>query len=127
MSSDSLKLFGGVSAAARQVLDLRQQQHALIATNLANANTPEFRARQLDFQDVLQEVVREAEAGNVHAGDRVPLLELEPVPWALDGNSVDAEHEAAKMVENKMVYEALVVGVSHHLKLLEFAASNGGS
>ncbi len=127
MAIEGLQLFSGIGEAARQVLDLRQQQHALIASNLANANTPGYRARELSFDEVLKDVVREAEAGNANASDRVSMEEREPLPWALDGNSVDAEREAAKLVENKMVYEALVVGVSHHLKLLEFAASNGGS
>lgn len=125
MSVVGFQLFSGIEDAARQVLDLRQQQHALIAGNLANATTPGFRARELDFDGLLQRVVAEAEAGDRQALEQATLIEHEAPPWALDGNSVNAEREASKLLENKVVYEALVVGVNHHLSMLRFAASDG--
>ena len=40
-----IRLFDGMYNGLEQVLDLRNRQHSLTATNLANANTPGFRAR----------------------------------------------------------------------------------
>ncbi len=120
-----IRLFGGLDDALRQVLDLRQQQMSLISGNLANADTPGYRARELDFANILEGVVRDAEAGDAVAMERVEVIEHLPVTWALDGNSVSAEHEAAKLVANRTVYEALAVGVGKHLALLRYAASDG--
>lgn len=127
MPTLDFRLFGGLDDALRQVMDLRQQQLGLIAGNLANADTPGYRAREMQFAEVLESVVRDAEAGDANATARVEVTERAPVDWALDGNSVSAEHESAKLVENKVIYEALAIGVSKHLGLLRFAASDGRS
>jgi flagellar basal-body rod protein FlgB len=125
MTPTEFRLFGGLEDAVRQVMDLRQAQLGLIAGNLANAETPGYRAKELVFADVLADVVRQAEQGDALAAKRVEITEREPVDWALDGNSVSPEHESAKLVENKLVYEALATGVSRHLSLLRYAASDG--
>ena len=125
MLNTDFRLFSGIEDAVRQVLDLREQQLSLISGNLANANTPGYRARELVFADVLEGVVRDAEAGDSTASRRVSVVEREPVAWALDGNSVSPEHETAKLVENKTIYEALAVSVSKHLSILRYAATDG--
>jgi flagellar basal-body rod protein FlgB len=111
-----------------RVLDLRSRQHSLTATNLANADTPGFRAQVLDFERALEAAV-EAPASSVPgaAPSEPSVIELEAPPWSVDGNSVVAERESARLRGNALVYEAVTKGLSRQLAMLRFAASDGRS
>jgi flagellar basal-body rod protein FlgB len=120
-----IKLFDGMYDGLEQVLDLRSRQHALTATNLANANTPGFKARELDFDTLLSNVMERSVGGDRMEESEIQVHEVELSPWSRDGNSVDPEHETAKMTSNTLLYNAVATGVSHRLSLLQFAASDG--
>jgi flagellar basal-body rod protein FlgB len=118
------------------VLDLRQQQHTLTATNLANADTPGYRAQVLDFDTALLDAMDvgtgprldTAQAGHIAgigSADAPEIVELEAPPWSEDGNSVFAERESARMVSNQLVYTGVATGLARHLALLRYAASDG--
>lgn len=114
-------LTDGVHAA----LDLRHKQHVVTTTNLANADTPGYLARQIPFEALLAGAVAAGEAG--YAPVEPEYLTLQAPPGTLDGNSVSAEREAVRLTENSLVYNALTTGLSRHLDMLRFAASNGRS
>ena len=108
-----------------QVLDLRSRQHTLTAVNLANADTPGFLAREINFESLLQDVMEQAMDGEPLQEDSIPIQELEAPPWVRDGNSVNAERESAKMASNSLLYNAVTTGLNRKLSLLRFAASDG--
>ena len=122
-----------IFSGLQQVLDLRQQQHTLTASNLANADTPGFKAQAIDFSDILSDVFRSA--GNVrrtraqHLGapnaHNMEIQELEAPPWSVDGNSVVAERETARLQENSLMYSAVSTGLSRRLAMLKYAANDG--
>jgi flagellar basal-body rod protein FlgB len=92
----------GVHAAA---LQLRQQRTELLAANLANADTPGYQARDLDFGSALAAAERAGASRNAfdmqaHLRYRVPLAP------ALDGNTVDPQLEQAAFAENAVRYQA---------------------
>ncbi len=130
-------LFDPLTAGLEKVLDLRVQQHALTATNLANADTPGFKARMLDFEDVLSQVIRSDDGdltmARTHAGHLggagaavdPEVVELEPAPWSEDDNSVQLERETARLTANALLYRGVTRGLSKRLALLKFAASDG--
>jgi flagellar basal-body rod protein FlgB len=119
------------------VLDLRQLQHTVTASNLANADTPGYRAKVVEFDALLASVVagdhqlRTTDPRHVasSAGDAAhPVFtELDPAPWSVDGNSVLAERETARLQTNALLYEAVTRGLDKKLALLKFAASDGRS
>ena len=120
----------------QRVLDLRQEQHALTASNLANADTPNYRARVIDFSTALADVMEsgtglQASAtdgrhiASLGGADNPEIIELEAPPWAEDGNSVFAERETSRLVANQLVYNGVAKGLSKHLALLRYAASDG--
>ena len=51
-------LFDNLYTGLHNVLDLRSKQHALSATNLANADTPDFKAKFIPFDEVLGDALR---------------------------------------------------------------------
>lgn len=129
-------LFDASIGGYEQVLDLRVQQNALTATNIANKDTPHFRARFLDFSRVLGETMGASDRPTMQVTDRLhlrstgtpdnpPVATVEPTPWSTDDNSVFEERERARLVANKVVYTGLVRGVSRRLAMLKYAASDG--
>lgn len=104
-----------------RVLAVRQAQHQLVAGNLANAETPGFRARALDFDGLLTRAMEAPDAPDL----RSRVVEEAPAPWATDGNSVQLERETARMMANMVQYQAVSSGLSRHLAMLRFAAGDG--
>ena len=125
----------------KTVLDLRQLQHTVTASNLANADTPGFRAKVVNFDRILEAVMHEGEPSStlmratepghyvVPGGDaeHPSFTELEPPPWSVDGNSVFAERETARLQTNSLMFQAISQGLDRHLKLLRYAVSDGRS
>jgi len=113
----NLDTYIGVHATA---LQLRSQRTEVLAANLANADTPNYRARDLDFKSALAAAsstsgpVRLAttSAGHIATAsvNGTPMPELKyrvPLAPAIDGNTVDAQLEQAAFAENTVRYQAI--------------------
>jgi len=103
----------GVHAEAVQ---LRSQRTELLAANIANADTPGYKARDIDFESVLRRTgepgeglrvthERHLEAGGALAG-QAPVLYRVPLQPSLDGNTVDVQQEQAAFAENAVRFQA---------------------
>jgi flagellar basal-body rod protein FlgB len=116
--SKVLDSYLGVHADA---LAVRARRTELIANNLANADTPGYRARDIEFREALAAAgqgvpgtvsLRATQAGhigqNASAGSMAePALKYRtPLAPALDGNTVDAQIEQAAFAENAVRYQA---------------------
>lgn len=100
-----------------EALRVRSQRAELLATNLANADTPNFKARDIDFQTALQAAtaqqstnkmqvthhkhiqMAQGAAGSEHVQYRTIQQD------SLDGNSVDAQVEQAQFMQNAIQYQ----------------------
>lgn len=91
-----------VHAAA---LKIRAQRTELIANNLANADTPGFRARDIDFRAALAAAERGAAAQGPTATQSALRYRV-PLAPSLDGNTVDVQLEQAAFAENAVRYQA---------------------
>jgi flagellar basal-body rod protein FlgB len=132
-------LFDQLHRGLNRVLDLRHAQHGLLASNLANANTPGYLARSLDFTHLLESAMgvqdadglRRTELRHFDTADRdlnvLPVEEVEVPPWAADNNSVIPEREMVRMNENQMMFEAAATSLSKRLSMLRYAGSDGRS
>lgn len=130
------KIFDSAFSTVRKTLDLRLKQHGLSTTNLANQDTPEFKAKRIDFRAAFERVLLQDSSADMKMTDsrhidalptgRAPVETIEAPAWAEDGNSVSPEEEMAVMVSNNLVYNASVEALSRKLALLEYAASDGG-
>ncbi len=130
-------LFDRLHVGMARVLDLREAQHGITASNLANAATPGYRARYIPFDRILANAVgrgdelamRRTHAGHVMAPGADPrspeIEEIEPPPWAADQNSVNAEREMVRLTENSVMYEAVATGLSRRMAMLRYAAGDG--
>jgi flagellar basal-body rod protein FlgB len=102
----------GVHALALQV---RSKRSEILASNLANADTPGYKARDIDFQQVLQSLnqdsVRLLTTHQAHIRSDTNLFHTEqllyrtPMQASLDGNTVDTEQEHVAFSANAMEYQ----------------------
>ncbi len=90
----------GIHAAA---LELRSQRMGLLASNIANAGTPGYKARDIDFSAALK--ARMAGADASHAGASATHFRV-PVMPTLDGNTVELPTEQLAFSENAVGYSA---------------------
>jgi flagellar basal-body rod protein FlgB len=86
----------GIHATA---LKLREQRMSMLASNIANAATPGYKARDIDFSSALQI----AEGGqSLEAAIRYRI----PVQPSLDGNTVELATEQTAFAENALAYRS---------------------
>lgn len=98
-----MNLFGTVLNGLGAALQLHEARHRVIAENLANAETPGYRARRLEFQDEL----RRAFDGEPISKTSVEAEVDRHARVNADRNSVDLDTEMARMSENALRTVAL--------------------
>lgn len=124
-----MRLFDGMYDGLTQVIELTQARHALTSSNLANVNTPGYLAKEIfPFDTMLSDVMKKGVQGeefDLKANLEDSIVELAAPASALDGNSVDLEREAGRLVEDQLFYQAVTGGMSRRMAMLRFAASDG--
>lgn len=88
----------GVHGAA---LALRSQRMGLIASNIANASTPGYKAKDLDFASAL----RTSLSGGVDAAMDDAVKYRVPLQMSQDGNTVELATEQTAFAENAVAYQ----------------------
>ena len=97
-----------------QALSMRERRGEVLAANLANAETPGYKARDLDFKSILKQNIQPAQTmERTQTGHIAPqqllgshLMYRNPGQVSLDGNTVEANVEQAKYGENAVQYQA---------------------
>ncbi len=97
----SERLFGIHGAA----LTLRSQRMGVIASNIANAATPGYKARDIDFNAALDARLANARA-RASLGGEARLVYRAPTMPSLDGNTVELNREQVAFAENAVAYSA---------------------
>lgn len=90
----------GIHGAA---LELRSQRLGMLTSNIANAATPGYKARDMDFAAALNARMGGASSDSAVAGStrfRVPVMP------SLDGNTVELANEQMAFAENAVAYSA---------------------
>lgn len=118
----------------QQALGLRAQRQQILAGNIANADTPNYKARDFEFATALKDAVAGRSSGNLTLTttdaahlpgstqeNSTRLLYRTPVQPSADGNTVDMDVERAQFSENAVQYEASVAFITAQIKLLTAA------
>lgn len=127
--ANSLDQYLGVHAAA---LDVRARRTELIANNLANADTPGYKARDIDFRQAMARAAGETPTSGVHlhttqaghiggaaSADATTSPDLKfrtPLAPALDGNTVDTQLEQSAFAENAVRYQATLTFLNNKFR-----------
>jgi len=112
-------------------LGLRAQRQQILAGNIANADTPNYKARDFDFSTALKDAVAGRSNGSLpmvttasgHLAGSLEsssarLLYRTPTQASADGNTVDMDVERAQFSENAMQYEAGLTFITHQFKMM---------
>jgi flagellar basal-body rod protein FlgB len=123
-----MPLFDKTIDTISKSLDLHLQRHAVISDNIANAETPFFKARRVDFEAELQRAVEENEV--VPGVNDVQSIEahVSQEPFSEVGqdlNTVDMDREMAAMNKNDVKYSANSQALSRKFLLLKYAIGEG--
>jgi flagellar basal-body rod protein FlgB len=110
--------------------NLRAQRQQLIASNIANADTPQYKARDIDFKAALQGAVSGGNAVTLatsapnhiasvaSAAGGAPLLYRGAVQGSVDGNTVDMDVERSQFADNAIHYEANLTFISTEVRMM---------
>ncbi len=122
--TDSLNFHGNA-------LTLRAERQKLLASNIANGDTPGYQARDMDFASALKEAtgssntassMARSSAGHLAgaAGARAEpnLLYATSGQTNLDGNTVDMDRERASFVDNAVKYEATLRFINGNVRTM---------
>ena len=114
-----------------QALRIRDQRQQVMASNIANADTPNYKARDLDFKTALQGALLGSSAaggttlatdspghlaGNPGLAAEAGLLYRTPAQGSVDGNTVNMDAERAAFAENAVHYEFNLNRISQQIK-----------
>ena len=129
--SQTLDSAFGIHANA---LKFRAARSEVLAANLANADTPNYQARDLDFREVLDSTQGQSlqltGSNQRHIGTETfagagELLYRQPYQPSLDGNTVEAEIEQAGFSRNSLQYQASVMFLSGRISGIKYAIRGG--
>ena len=125
-------MFENVFGIHEQALLLHGQQLGVLAANMANADTPGYKARDIDFSAVLSQTQGETElplqvtdGAHITVNDsELPPGELKyrnPYQASLDGNTVEMPVEQAAFSENNVRYQASLNFINSQISELQLA------
>ena len=109
--------FNSALGVHEQALLVRERRAGVLAANLANADTPHYQARDLDFQALIRQAAGDQGGARLRAtqgrhiaagapGVAGELLYRTPLQPTLDGNTVDADIEMAQFARNSLDFQA---------------------
>ncbi len=133
-------LFDKTTRALGATLNLRQTRNNVISSNIANAETPGYQAKKLDFEDSLARALDIEDLGaplgtvdeHFSTGPgaisrlKADIYENPDVSVNNDGNTVDVEREMTNLAENSIMYKAAISLINKKMAMLKYAASDGG-
>ena len=101
-----MSLEDGLFGIHGKALALRSQRLSLLASNIANASTPNYKARDIDFDAALKEAPAQSDRGPADVGQAVDdaMGYRVPLQPSLDGNTVELSTEQTLFAENAVKY-----------------------
>jgi len=118
----------------QQALLLRSKRAEILASNIANADTPNYQARDIDFKALLNNAKNRVSSlttthpnhiggTNSASGVSFDLKYRQPLQPSLDGNSVDAEFEKSEFTRNALEFQMSLSFLNGKIKDLKRALS----
>ena len=139
MSNGTPSLADATMRLLERVLDFRAERHSLIASNIANAETPRYQATDIEFEGTLKEAMAlnalPAVARTnprhlpVHTEDHLVItpnvVSRKNVAVGNDRNSVDVDTEMTHLAQNSLLYNAAAQMLSRKFSGIRMAIDGG--
>jgi len=134
----NLGIFDRTVSLLEKTLDLRQQKQDVLASNIANADTPGYAPARLEFEERLKQALKSPDSSvstlrpgffpignNGLAGVQGKIVRQTAQSQIGDRNGVDLEQEMTELAENQILYETATQLVSKKLGLLKYVVQSG--
>ena len=122
-------------ATHEQALKFRALRNEVLSSNIANADTPNYKARDIDFGSAL----KKAQGGELSVSNTSELHQASwntnrlgaqvkyrvPMQPTLDGNTVETDVEQAAFAENAVQYRATLAFLDGQIRTLRYALKGG--
>lgn len=132
-------LFDKTTNGLATSIAMRQIRNNVISSNIANAETPGYKAKKMEFEGALQRSLDLDGANSLSTSDgqhfavggqainktRPDIFEDPEGAVNNDGNSVDLEKEMSALSENAVMYKAALQLINKKMAALKYAASEG--
>ncbi len=133
-------VFDKTTNALGAAINFRLLRNNVVSSNIANAETPGYKAKKLDFEAALSSAIDlsglkemstdHADHAPVGPGSisrlRADIYDNPDVNMSNDGNTVDLEKEMSKLAENTILYKAAIRLINKKMASLKYVASEGG-
>lgn len=106
----------GVTSAVETALSGVARRQRVTADNIANVNTPGFRAAQVDFEGELARAVADGRPEGAEV-----TVSPTGAPGDVNGNNVSLDRETATLVKSGLQYDALVAALNYKFNVLRTA------
>jgi flagellar basal-body rod protein FlgB len=106
-----------VGAGIEQFMNLVSTRQKLVAANIANADTPGYQTKDIDFEDELQSQL---------GGTQPHVIEVSGLKNKNDGNNVDVDREARLLAENALRFSVASSLAHSELNTIRTAIQGGG-
>jgi flagellar basal-body rod protein FlgB len=108
-----------------QLIHMAGMRHGVLTSNIANVDTPDYKAKDLKFQQTLDDelqlkVTARSHIQNSDNNAATPRLVETQDDWS-DGNNVELDMEVAKMTENSMLFQAGVSMLETKIRMFKNA------
>ena len=107
-----------ITSNLQQYMDLLSARQKLVASNIANADTPGYKTQDIDFQFEFTSLV---------SGQQPQTVQADGLPEKPDGNNVSMDREARMLAENAMRFNVASTLVRGQLKQIRDAIEEGKS
>lgn len=123
-----MTLFDNTVETISKSLDLHLLRHSVISDNIANAETPQFKSRKVEFESELQQAVEANETGAL--GPSIENVQARIVQdpqseMGQDLNTVDMDREMAALTKNDIQYSAGTQLINKKFLFLKYAIGEG--
>jgi flagellar basal-body rod protein FlgB len=114
-----MHLFDTTQLGLERALSGAAARQTALASNIANANTPGFKPKDVDFHSALQAAFSSGDDKAVASATYAETTQTDVM--RPDGSGVDVDVESAKMAQNGLEYQALVQVARGRIDILESA------
>jgi flagellar basal-body rod protein FlgB len=118
----SMNLFDTTDLSLQAAIRGSSLRQTALAQNVANANTPGYQRKDVDFESSLRAAMDDG--GNLDSLQFGVSTDAS-APMQPDGNSVDIDTESSKLAQNGLTYESLVSVAKSRLEILQSAMGVG--
>jgi flagellar basal-body rod protein FlgB len=113
-----LGMLENVALGAERYMSLLSARQKLVASNIANADTPDYKTKDIDFRGEFESQL---------AGFEPAVVEISGLKTKNDGNNVDMDREARLLAENALRFNVAVNLAHSELQTLKEAIQGGGA